>query len=82
MTKILVIDWGLIGDVINHSMVYSSLKQKYPDSRIVLITKPYNYELFKNNPHIDKIFILEKKTHKSLSGQYGFFNNIKLYITV
>lgn len=63
MKRFLVIDWGLIGDVLCTTPLFSTIKKSYPDSHVTVITKPYSYEILKNNPYIDKVFILNKKSH-------------------
>lgn len=64
MKRFLIIDWGLIGDVLCATPIFSTIKKNDKDSRITVLTKPYAYPILKNNPYIDKIYVLEKSSHK------------------
>lgn len=64
MKRFLIIDWGLIGDVLCTTPLFSTIKKNDKDSRITVLTKPYAYPILKNNPYIDKIYVLEKSSHK------------------
>lgn len=75
MKRFLVIDWGLMGDVLCTTPIFSIIKKNHPNANITVITKPYAYEILKNNPYIDKILILNKKSHaKDMSSSSGWLN--------
>ena len=65
-----IINLGFIGDVVNSSPVSTSLKQKYPRSKIVYITINASKETAKLLPYVDKVYVYDrKKEHKGLWGQ-------------
>lgn len=80
MKRFLIIDWGLMGDVLCTTPIFSIIKKNHPDANITVITKPYAYEILKNNPYIDKILILNKKSHaKDTSSSSGWLNLVGLF---
>lgn len=66
--KILVIRFSSIGDIVLCSPVLRWLKNSYPESEIHFLTKPQFEGLVKENPRVDKVWLLDnfKTTAKSL----------------
>ncbi|MEW5693582.1 MAG: glycosyltransferase family 9 protein [Candidatus Hydrogenedentota bacterium] len=63
MDKFLIINWGLIGDVISSTPLFEEIKSSFKDTHLTVITKPYSYPILQYNPYIDKIHILPKKEY-------------------
>ena len=59
MTKFLILRFSSIGDIILTTPVVRCLKLQYPEAEIHYATKKSYKTLLENNPHIDKIFVLE-----------------------
>jgi heptosyltransferase-2 len=59
--KILVIQTAFLGDVILTTPLIRSLKKKYPEATIDILTIPQTAIVFRNNPHVNHIFTLEKR---------------------
>jgi ADP-heptose:LPS heptosyltransferase len=60
MTKILIIRFSSIGDIVLTTPVIRNLKQQMPSAQIHYCTKAGFKEIIENNPYLDKIFYLEK----------------------
>ena len=65
--KILVVQLGRIGDMILLTPVFASIKKKYPDAEIHLLSGRHNHNVANYNPYINKIHIYHKKPLKILS---------------
>ena len=57
--KILIIKLDAVGDVLRTTSILKPLKKKYPDSYIEWCTRKNSIELFKNNPLVDEVIIIE-----------------------
>lgn len=60
MKKICVMHRASIGDTLLATPVYRTLKENFPDSKIILITSPLGYELLQNNLYIDTLIKYSK----------------------
>ena len=58
---ILVMSNTAIGDTLFSTPAIRSIKEKYPQKKIVVLLNPINYQLFKNNPYIDKVVLYRGK---------------------
>lgn len=54
--KIIIVKLDAVGDVLRTTSILPSLKEKYPDSAIIWITKQKSYEVLKDNDLIDEIY--------------------------
>jgi ADP-heptose:LPS heptosyltransferase len=59
MTKILIIRFSSIGDIVLTTPVVRNLKQQLPHCTIHYCTRSQYAELLQNNPYIDKVFSLQ-----------------------
>ncbi len=57
--KILVIEEEPLGDVIMATAVFPYLKQRFPESRVSVMTGPWAGEILANNPHIDEVILYD-----------------------
>ncbi|MEI8138708.1 MAG: glycosyltransferase family 9 protein [bacterium] len=57
--RILITKLDALGDVLRTTALLPGLKEKYPDSYIVWITKAGAADLFKNNPYVNELWIAE-----------------------
>ncbi|MFX0196565.1 MAG: glycosyltransferase family 9 protein, partial [Candidatus Hodarchaeota archaeon] len=55
--SILLIRLDHLGDVLLTTPAITSLKQQFPQARIVMLIKEWSFEVIQNNPHIDNIII-------------------------
>ena len=68
--NILVRGVNRLGDTLFTLPAIKSLKIKYPDSRLTVLTKPLPADLYLHNPHIDDVIIFDSKgTHRGLKGR-------------
>lgn len=70
MTKILVIRFSSIGDIVLTSPVVRCLKEQIPDCELHFLTKANYASVVENNPHIDKLHLLKdslRSLHKPLA---------------
>ena len=65
--KILIIQTAFIGDVILATSQIEMAKQLYPDAEIHFLLRQGNESLLKDNPHITKVWIWNKKKQKALN---------------
>lgn len=64
MKKILIIQTAFIGDVILATPVVAELARIYPTAQIDFLLRKGNEVLLKNNPHIHRLLVLDKKAGK------------------
>ena len=55
-SKILIIKWDELGDLVTSTHVFSMLRECFPESQIDLITKPINLPLVQNDKNITHVF--------------------------
>lgn len=65
--KILVIRFSSIGDVVLTTPVVRALKTQLPDAEIHFITKSAFKSVLENNPHIDRLFTIQKSISEVLN---------------
>lgn len=66
-TRLLIITTTGIGDTLWGTPAIASLKETYPESYIGVLTNPLGFELLKENPNIDEIFIFKRGLNGLLS---------------
>jgi len=57
--RILITKLDALGDVLRTTALLPGLKEKYPDSYIVWITRSGAADLFKHNPYVDELWLAE-----------------------
>lgn len=57
--RILVVSTTGLGDSLWGTPAVKALRKKYPKAHIALLTSPIGKQLFKNNPHLDEIFVVK-----------------------
>ncbi|MDN3508947.1 MAG: glycosyltransferase family 9 protein [Candidatus Neptunochlamydia sp.] len=57
--RILVVSTTGLGDSLWGTPAVKALRKKHPKAHIALLTSPIGNELFKNNPHLDEIFVVK-----------------------
>lgn len=65
MTKILVIQQKMIGDVLASSIICNNLKSIYPNSQVDYLVYPFTIPVLENNPYIDNIILFKDRYRKS-----------------
>jgi heptosyltransferase II len=76
--NILVRGVNRLGDTLFTLPAIRALKIKYPTARITVLTKPSPVELYRHNPHIDGIIILDSKgIHQGLRGRLRLINTLR-----
>jgi heptosyltransferase-2 len=59
--KILIIQTAFLGDVILITPLFREIKKIYPDAIIDALVRKGNEDLLRDNPHLKKILIWDKK---------------------
>ena len=72
MEKIIIIKLGALGDVVRTLPIAEALNKKYPNSKIIWITKKNAIEIFDNSPFIKKVFPMPFNTNEEFSKLYNF----------
>ena len=62
--KILIVQLGRIGDMILATPMFGAVKRKYPDGEVSVLASVVNNGIIRNNPNVDKIYVLDKAPHK------------------
>ena len=75
INKILFITLSNIGDVILTVPVLDYLKEKFPQSDIIVMVGPRPKEIFQNDPRIYRLIIYDK--HSGLKDKIRLFNELK-----
>ncbi|MBU2600074.1 glycosyltransferase family 9 protein [bacterium] len=82
--KILLIQLTAIGDIVQTTPVFLGLREKHPNSYLAFLTEQINYDLVKNNPYLNDIFIFDNENIKtSLRNCQNYnevFEKIKVFL--
>ena len=73
---ILIIKLDAVGDVLRTTSILPSLKKKYPESKIIWITKSKSFPVLRDNPYISSIHVSEENL------QYLYSRNFDLAINL
>ncbi|MBL4755524.1 MAG: glycosyltransferase family 9 protein [Flavobacteriales bacterium] len=66
MSKILVVRFSSIGDIVLTTPVVRCLKEQLPDSKVHYLTKTAFASILEGNPHIDKLYTIQKDVSEQL----------------
>jgi ADP-heptose:LPS heptosyltransferase len=58
--RILIVSTTALGDTLWATPAIESLRKSFPQNHIAILTSPIGFEVLKNNPHIDELFLLEE----------------------
>jgi heptosyltransferase II len=76
--NILVRGVNRLGDTLFALPAIKSLKIKYPDARLTVLTKPLPVDLYKHNPCVDNIIMFDgKESHRSLGGRLNLVKMLR-----
>jgi heptosyltransferase II len=76
--NILVRGVNRLGDTLFTLPAIKSLKVKYPDSRVTILTKPMPVDLYKYNPYVDDIIIFDSNgRHRGLHGRLRLIKTLR-----
>ena len=64
--RLLLVSTTGLGDSLWGTPALRALRKKFPTGHIALLTNAIGEELFRNNPHLDEIFVLKKRSLFSL----------------
>ncbi|HPM43243.1 MAG TPA: lipopolysaccharide heptosyltransferase II [Candidatus Omnitrophota bacterium] len=67
--RILIARLDRIGDVVLSTPVIRAVREKFPNSYIAFMVRPYAYEVVAGNPMLDEVVVYDKKM--------GFLDNLK-----
>ncbi len=65
--KILLIRFSSIGDIVLTSPLLRCLKRSRPEIEVHVLTKSAYQDLYHLNPHVDKVFVIQKKIGEVLN---------------
>ena len=68
-TKILIIRFSAIGDVILTAPVVRQLRQRYPDAQIDFLIRKEYAEVMRYNPHISRLIVLDTNQKGALQAE-------------
>ncbi len=85
--KIAVYSPNWVGDAALSLPFIHSVKEKYPNSEIIIICKEWVHSVYQNNPNIDKIMTILTKDSRGMlkTFQLGFLlrkEDIKIFYTL
>jgi len=70
--KICIIKLGALGDVVRTLSILPAIKEKYPESEIIWITKSNAYEIVKNSAYVKEVYTLPFSTLEKFDILYNF----------
>jgi heptosyltransferase-2 len=77
--KILIRSTNWIGDAIMTTPAVRSIRSNFPDAEITLLCLPWVADVFAACPHIDHIFIYDKKgRHQRLAGRLQLIRELRI----
>ncbi len=71
--KILLYQTAFLGDLILTTPLIESIKNIYPSSFLVVLSKPFGKDVLKNNPFVDELIIFDRKRDST----FGLIKKIK-----
>ena len=77
ISKILVIQQKMIGDVLTSSILCEALKKKYPSVEVHYLINEHTLAVIEKNPFIDEFVVLTQKNENSLLNFFEFLLKIK-----
>lgn len=73
--KILVIQNGKIGDLVNSTPIFREIKERFPSARLTALVISRAAGVLKNNPRIDRIMLLDD--YKSVTGKFKLLRTLR-----
>ena len=70
--KICIIKLGALGDVVRTTQILEAIKERFPASEIIWVTKKESQEIFKGNPKINKLVMLPYELNEGFDVLYNF----------
>ena len=77
MSKILVIQQKMIGDVLTSSILFEALREKYPDAELHHLIQPHTSPVVENNPFIDRLVFFDPQEYKGIKGLFKFAHQVR-----
>lgn len=77
MTKILVIQQKMIGDVLTTSILFELLREKYPDAQLDYLINTHTHPVVENNPFVDNFIFFTKEAETSKKVLLELGKNVK-----
>ncbi len=76
--RILMVRTDRLGDTILSTPAIASLRNKFPQSHIAFMCRPYTKDVVEGNPYLDEVIIYDKYgKHKDLKGTIEFVRMLK-----
>ncbi|MEP3836355.1 MAG: glycosyltransferase family 9 protein [Algibacter sp.] len=75
--KILIIQQKMIGDVLTSSILFESLRHKFPESQLDYLINDHTYPVVENNPFIDKFIFITPEIEKSKIKFFAFLKKLR-----
>lgn len=67
----------MIGDVLTSSILFETLRNKYPDAQLDYLINKHTYPVVENNPFIDNFIFITPEIEKSKSKFFNFLKTIR-----
>ncbi len=77
--RILIVRPDRIGDVVLSTPLPREIKKKYPDSFVAVLLRKYTQDIYLNNPHVDKVILIDDYDDGSLKSFFQKVREIKNY---
>lgn len=78
MKKILITRTDRLGDVLLSTPVLRAIRERYPDSYIAIMVRPYTKDCVEGNPYINEVIIYDKYgKHKSILSSLRFAMDLR-----
>ncbi|MEW6606229.1 MAG: glycosyltransferase family 9 protein [bacterium] len=74
--RVLVINFGGLGDMVYTTPIFRELKRNLPDCYLIFLTEPPYAEVFINNPYINELILFNKKDYR-LRDALKFYRRLK-----
>ena len=58
-STIAVVLWAHLGDIVLYSCIFESIRKRFPEDRVILLTSPLGKTLFGASPDIDQVIALD-----------------------
>lgn len=76
--NILVFTKNWVGDVIFQTPAVRTIKENFPDARMIAVTTPRCVEVLKANPHVDEVITFDEKgKEKNWLAKFSFIRRLK-----
>ena len=76
VSSILILNWGLLGDVFIRVPLIEAIRRRFPQAKIVVVVDPFAVAVLQNHPDVDEVIPFSRVKHPRLKYISETFKNL------